>query len=273
MQYQKFKPHPDLSFYVECYYVWESDKIPDEPLQVESPPPAFTSIVFNYGDEYFVSSLGTARQRTPKQFLVGQQSHSYTLHLPGKIGIAAIVFKPTGIASIFRIPMYAVAKERIDLQVFIAKQEIDTIMSELTCSSSAREKADLLESFVFRYFFRSHPIADVIDHGANIIVEKHGVVNVDELCSQLYISRRQFERRFLQKVGISPKYYARLRRIGYICAQLAGKEKVNWQNIYFDFDYYDQSHFIKDFTEFTSRSPSEYFQNNKELIHFLTTEK
>lgn len=273
MQYQKFKPHPDLSFYVECYYVWESDNIPVEPLQVESPPPAFTSIVFNYGDDYFVSSSGTVQQRTPKQFIIGQQSHSYTLHLPGKIGIAAIVFKPTGIASIFRIPMYAVAKERIDLQVFIARGEIDTIMSQLTCCSSARHKADLLEAFVFRYFLISQPVADLVDQGANIIVEKHGMINVDELCSQLFISRRQFERKFLQKVGISPKYYARLRRIGHICSLLAGREKVNWQNIYFDFDYCDQSHFIKDFTEFTGRSPSEYLQNNKELIHLLKQRK
>ncbi|MDQ4139062.1 MAG: helix-turn-helix domain-containing protein [Bacteroidota bacterium] len=50
---------------------------------------------------------------------------------------------------------------------------------------------------------------------------------------------------------------------------MAGKKNVNWQDLYFDYDYYDQSHFIKDFTEFTGRSPSEYLIGNAELIHYL----
>lgn len=269
MFYKKYLPDPDLSFYVECYYVWENEHDTEVPLEVESPPPAFTSIVFNYADDYYVSSNWQKKQKVPRQFIAGQQRHSYRLHFPGKIGTAAIVFKPTGIASLFKLPMYAFTEERIDLKAVLQQEEVNIIAEEISSYSDADSKAAALETFVMQYFLQNEPVPDAIDIGANKIVEKNGEVNIHELCNEVYISRRQFERKFLEKVGLSPKYYARLRRIGYICSQMAGKEQVNWQDLYYECDYYDQSHFIKDFTEFTGRSPTMYFNTNIELVHHL----
>ena len=110
---------------------------------------------------------------------------------------------------------------------------------------------------------------DVIDRAANQIVEKNGLVNINDLCEELFITRRNFERKFLKKVGLSPKYYARLRRIGNVCLQIASKKNIKWQDLYYEGDFCDQSHFIKDFTEFTGRSPTEYLATNQELIHHL----
>src|SRR5215211_1667581 len=112
MFYQKYSPCAGLSMYVECYYIWEHEDGGGETLVVESPPSAYTAIVFNYGDDYFASSSKTGKQQVPKQFIVGQLTHSYSLHLPGRVGVAAIVFKPTGIASIFSISLFAFTEER-----------------------------------------------------------------------------------------------------------------------------------------------------------------
>ena len=268
MYYQKFFPCAELAPFVECYYIWENEKA-DRSFSVESPPTAYTAIVFNYADDYYVSTIKVHKQKVPKQFIVGQLTHSYTLHLPGKIGVAAIVFKPSGIASIFSTGMFAFTEERADLKVLLEKEIIESTAGEIRSAKDAREKANCLEKFLMHYYATNKPVPDLIDRAANIIVEDHGQVNINDLCNELFISRRQFERRFLQKVGLSPKYYARLRRISYLCAEMAGKENVNWQDLYYDLDYYDQSHFIKDFTSFTGRSPSDYFKGNTELIHHL----
>ncbi|MDQ6812317.1 MAG: helix-turn-helix domain-containing protein [Bacteroidota bacterium] len=269
MHYQKFAPAQQLASYIECYYIWESDLEDTPPLKVESPPPAFTSIVFNYGDDYFVSSSTNDEQKVPRQFIVGQQTQSYTLQLPGKIGMAGIVFKPTGIAALLKVPMFVLTGERIDLSVFVRPQKVEAIACEILNASCPQQKALVLENFMYSFCAENKPVPDVIDRAANLIVEKHGLININELCKKLFISQRSFERKFLQKVGLSAKYYARLRRIGYICMQMAGKKEVNWQELYYTGDFCDQSHFIKDFTEFTGRSPSDYLATNKELIHHL----
>jgi AraC-like DNA-binding protein len=268
MFYQKFLPCEQLAPFVECYYIWENETA-DRSFSVESPPNAYTAIVFNYADDYYVSTIKVHKQKVPKQFLVGQLTYSYTLHLPGKIGIAAIVFKPAGIASIFARSMFAFTEERTDLSVVLEKAIIENTAGEISSTGDAKEKADFLEKFVLHFYNVRKPAPDLVDEAANLIVANHGKVNINELCNEIFISRRQFERRFLQKVGLSPKYYARLRRIGYICSVMAGKEDVNWQDLYYDLDYYDQSHFIKDFKIFTGRSPSDYVKGNTELIHHL----
>jgi methylphosphotriester-DNA--protein-cysteine methyltransferase len=99
---------------------------------------------------------------------------------------------------------------------------------------------------------------DYIDTAANIIVEKRGMLHIHELLKDSFMLRRTFERRFLQKVGFSPKYYARLRRISYLCNLITGKRKVNWPDVFREAEYYDQAHFIKDFEEFTGRTPQQY---------------
>lgn len=268
MYYQKFKPRQELISYIECYYIWESNN-EDVPLKVESPPPAFTSIVFNYGDDYLVSSVKTKEQKVPRQFMVGQHTRSYTLHLPGKIAMAGIVFKPTGIAALLQVPMFVLTEERIDLSVFVPQPIVEATDRKIVNAANAQQRVLLLEDFIYSFYLKDKPVPDVIDRAANLIVEKHGLVNINELCKELFVSRRTFERKFLQKVGLSAKYYSRLRRIGYICLQIAGKKDINWQELYYSGDFCDQSHFIKDFTEFTGRSPTEYLATNKELIHHL----
>ena len=80
--------------------------------------------------------------------------------------------------------------------------------------------------------------------------------------SELYVCRRQFERQFLLKVGMSPKYYARVRRIGYLCSILASKKWAvdDWHDLIYKMGYFDQSHFIKEFTGFTGKSPRFYLR-------------
>ena len=269
MIYKKFLPREDLENFIECYYVWESGNSNSEPIEVESPPNAFTSIVFNYADPYMVSNNKGLRTITPMQFIIGQQTYSYKLHLTGKVGMAGIVFKPTGIASLLNISMHSLTGERVDLKVFIKKEIISGVMEKLVFSKSPERRYKVLEDFIIENYIKDCPEQDPIDKAANLIVKEKGKVNINELCENSFMSRRQFERKFLKKVGLSPKYYARLRRIGYICSLMAGKEKVNWQDLYLNNDFYDQSHFIKDFTEFTGRPPEKYFYFNNELVHYL----
>jgi methylphosphotriester-DNA--protein-cysteine methyltransferase len=270
MFYQKFPPIAALVPFLECYYIWQDSDLKNRPFIVESPPSAYSAIVINCGDDYYVLPKDKEWQIVPKQAIVGQLTNSYSLKFTGHIHTAAIVFKPAALSAIFKLNVFALVNERTHLRIVVNEEgELNALHAGLRAAADAPRQAKLLENFVLTYFNKYRIKDDTINKAANYIVEQNGQVNIDELCRQFFISRRQFERKFLQRTGLSPKYYARMRRISYLCAQMAGKKEVNWQDLYYNLDYYDQSHFIKDFTEFTGRSPSDYFQNNKELIHHL----
>ena len=122
---------------------------------------------------------------------------------------------------------------------------------------------------LLHHYKRYQPQPDYIDTAANLILEKAGMLQVQDLLKESYMSRRTFERHFFEKVGLSPKYYARIRRISYICNLIAGKKKVTWPEVFYEAQFYDQAHFIKDFEEFTGRSPQQYLKENTELANFV----
>ena len=267
MIYQKFAPPPHLKHYVECFYVWECSF--SQPQLVESPPNAFTSMVFNYGKPYSVHNKKYESISVPQFFLTGQATTSYQLLLNETIGMVGIVFRPAAMHTLFNLPLAELSDERLNLADILRGREIRDLEAKIMDAQSTSERIGLLSHFLSIQLMKNESRFDAVDFTANQIVDAKGIINVSDMMTNLFMCRRQFERRFFQKVGLSPKLYARTRRMGYLCSLMAGKRQVNWQHMLYDCGYYDQAHFIKDFTTFLGRTPTDYLKNNVELSHFL----
>ena len=272
MRYKKFFPCSILSPFVECYFIWDSEGSVETTMVIESPPNGFCSIVFNYADPYYLQNKKYERLAVPMQFISGQSIYSYKLFLEGEIGVAGIVFKPAALATIFHLPIYEYTEERIDLYKVFKKSIVDKYANEIKISSE-EQKVHLLEEFLMQQYRIQKPEPDYIDQAANFIVEHNGLLQVSDLLKDSCMSRRSFERKFFQKVGLSPKYYARVRRIGYLLSFVAGKRTADWPKIFSECEFYDQAHFIKDFKEFTGRSPQQYLKENTELANYVEKPK
>jgi len=273
MRYSKFLPSTLLSPYIECYFVWESQDDVTEDLVFESPPNGFCSIVFNCGDSYYLQNRKYERLEVPPSFIAGQAIYSYKLFFNGSISMAGIVLKPAALATLFNLPAYQYTEERIDLKQVFMPALIERIANELKATAGEMLKAKILEAFVMQQFQSTHPIPDYIDDAVKLIIEKNGLLNVNDLLQNIFMSRRNFERRFFKKVGLSPKYYTRIFRMSYLLNLIAGKKKVDWSSLFNQCEFYDQSHFIKDFIEFTGRTPQQYLDENCELANFIEKPK
>lgn len=269
MIYQKFQPCAELAPFVECYFIWESGDEQVNDLVVESPPNGFCSLVFNTGDPYYLQNKKYERLAVPGAFIAGQSIYSYKLFLQGRIAVAGVVFRPAGLSSLFDLPVYEYTEERIDMTSVFSKRMVIALLDKLSKEKEIKQKAIALEEFVMIQYRSQKPLPDAIDSAANLIVEKNGMLHVNELMENVYMSRRSFERRFFKKVGLSPKYYARIRRMAYLMNLIAGKKKVDWASVFSECEFYDQSHFIKDFIEFTGRTPQQYLEENQELANLV----
>lgn len=264
-------PPEHLSPYVECYYIWENVHVGEKHQIIESPPSAFGSMVFNYGESYYSKTLGKDTfTAVPRNFITGQATENYFLKLPKRIGMLGVVFKPSAISTLFGLPMYEFVNTRFNLSEVLGT-EIEIVSEKLGEESHHESKIEILNNYLTIKLLKLKKGPDRTDFAANLILDQKGVVHISQLMSELYVCRRQFERQFLLKVGMSPKYYARVRRIGYLCASLASKKwKIDdWHDLIYKMGYYDQSHFIKEFTSFTGKSPRFYLKNNLELANYL----
>jgi AraC-like DNA-binding protein len=75
-------------------------------------------------------------------------------------------------------------------------------------------------------------------------------------------SRRLIEQ-FREHAGLPPKTVARLHRFGRVLKVLDGARGLNWAAIAGECGYYDQSHLVRDFVQFTGDSPRAYMRRLK----------
>jgi transcriptional regulator GlxA family with amidase domain len=96
------------------------------------------------------------------------------------------------------------------------------------------------------------------------IIESHkGRVDIDRLAELAGMSIRQLERRFGERVGMSPKELCRILRFKNVFKHLAAYAADGWASTALACGYYDQSHMIRDFKHYAGTSPAAYFSGRR----------
>src|SRR5687767_453989 len=109
---------------------------------------------------------------------------------------------------------------------------------------------------------------DSITSIVNSFCQRAHPFSVQHFASKVNTSVRNFERRFVEHVGISPKMYIKLVRFNKaMSTKLAAPDK-NWTAIAHECGYFDQMHFIKDFRQYTGLAPNQFFRNQGNMPPF-----
>ena len=267
MFYQKYTPSSALQPYVMCYFIWEHHEQLVDPLEVHSPPNGLCGIVFNYGDPYQSLDEKGKWQRVPYSFVAGQFTKNYTLRLHGRLGMIGIALWPAGLSNLLGMPTTVFTDQRIDLNLVLGK-EAARLEQQILESETNHQRIAVLDKFLLYRLCKTPHKVDVIDKALSSIIQHKGVLSINQLADDLCISSRQFRRRFIEKVGVSPKLFSRIKRFNYI-SNLSSTSSANWKDMVYEGGYYDQAHFIRDFCAFSGRKPSDYINYSRTLAGML----
>jgi transcriptional regulator GlxA family with amidase domain len=86
------------------------------------------------------------------------------------------------------------------------------------------------------------------------------------------VGERQLENLFKKYIGLSPKFYSRIIRFNYIFS-LVRENHQSWSGLAYEASFFDQSHFIRNFRDFTGENPSDYAFDEKNLANFFLHKK
>ena len=79
---------------------------------------------------------------------------------------------------------------------------------------------------------------------------------------------------FKKYFGLTPKVFQRIFRFNEILQRIHQKEIISWTDIAYQFAYTDQSHFIKEFKEFSGFNPTEFLKSDQqEQTNFFPLDK
>jgi AraC-like DNA-binding protein len=87
------------------------------------------------------------------------------------------------------------------------------------------------------------------------VVTSNGHLKISAVLPELNMSERQFQQKFLNSFGITPKHYLDLCKFNYSKALLEKEGQMSLSAIAQWSGYCDQSHFIRHFKRFSGRSP------------------
>jgi AraC-like DNA-binding protein len=251
-----FRPAPGLERIVR-FYVQREARIRGTAVVHPVPARAAPLIEFNFGDPIKVLDHKQQAQReSPAIVVVGPQTYRrLEIQLQGALESFVIMFQPDGLHRLFSIPMHELTNQDFDGHSVLGGF-ISQVRQRLGNSKSFGERVRFLDNMLLRQSLRASGFDDV-SAAANRLILAGGRLGIPALANRAGLSMRQFERRFIQQVGMPPKLFARIARFEAALESKARFVTKSWTDVAHEFGYYDQMHLVHDFAEFTGGTPTE----------------
>ncbi|HCX22828.1 MAG: hypothetical protein CMB80_23605 [Flammeovirgaceae bacterium] len=257
MIYQRKEPSKELKDLIDCFWIVDSEG--DSSLFPQKIiPDGFPELIFHYGDTYRINISGNWEVQC-RNLIAGQLTKFFYLENTGVSGMIGVKMKPWAIHSLFQLEMSKMLDQVLDLKK--------------TLPSFVLPKPDL-QSFdafcnsVESLFLERRTSKTRVKLAVELIIDRHGMLNLSDLSDEVGVSNRQLERWFKTEVGISPKLYARIIRLNYIFHQVEQRD-FSWAQLAYKSGFTDQSHFIKNFKEFTGEDPTKYNFDHPDMANFF----
>lgn len=114
---------------------------------------------------------------------------------------------------------------------------------------------------------------DVIDDIYQKILMVSPGTLLPEIIRDFAISERTLQRKFLKRIGITPKKLMRIVRLNTLWEKIRNDQSIDYQEMIFDGNYFDQTHFIKDFKAVTGETPADFFKRDLSIVKILSGKK
>lgn len=196
------------------------------------------------------------RDLSPQSYLYGQQNLSTQINFSGKVKLVAIIFQPTGAMSFFRTPASEFIHRKIAIDSLNDPQLME-LEKRLIDSPDLQKSVYWIEQFLVKRFYQCD------DYKTKRLSEAINLINqgkslISELASSVCLCPKQFNRIFTESIGTSPKEFTRIIRFQKTLYQLQRYSQTTLSQLAETNGYYDKSHLIKEFKEFSAYAPHEF---------------
>lgn len=272
MLYQVYEPHISLKPYVRFYWSLEAEVGRGEEFVHRSLADSCVEMVFHYRSAFNEITPEDRIEASPLASIQAQSTRYRRFVTGESFGIFGIYLYPFAIPRLFSYPASDFTNISPDLgSVFGAEgRRLDERIA--AAPDNVRRVRIANEFLRGRLEAAGRRELSVVHRAVHSVLAAKGIVNIAAMAREHSLSTRQFERRFKELAGLSPKLYARIVRF-----QAAAEHKLagvrDLTRIAYESGYYDQSHFINDFREFSGYTPKEYFWNSAEGTQYLAAEQ
>lgn len=252
MRYAETRPAPAAAPLVAQYWIFEAGSLPEGGADHVIPPDGLVSVWLSTdaSKAFFCGVTGPS-----------EKAHRTTVHDGQRLAGARL--QPGAGVSIFG------ARWKSLVGSFLPLAELAPALTPaFSQSAAAALDGDWrpLDEF-FASLGRTAAPADMAARKMALrLIETDGGASIAHLAAEAGLSPRQARRRFEAAIGLSPKNFARLRRVRRACADAIRKE-MSFANVSLEAGFADQAHLSRNFQSIFDQPPGKVRAHIKRIIH------
>lgn len=267
MDYKTFLPSKDIASFVNFF--WTLEVSPEENSEKQRiVPDGSIELAFILGDDIKRYTSDNHYIIQPRAMVLGQTVSPFYIQPTGYVHTFAASFLPYAFSNFVSEPINNLKNKETSIYELFESNESEKLEKSIIKALNTSERIEILEAFLFSKLSNPRTIENVVKATVEILFSNNGNIPINKIINSDPNQKRQLERKFLDIVGVSPKKLSKLIRL-----QTALKLLINHDesltNIAYKCNYYDQSHFIKDFKEFTGVKPRNFLGDKSMALSLL----
>lgn len=173
-----------------------------------------------------------------------------------------VVLQPSVLYQLLRFPVDELTNKFINAEE-VWGNEVRSICERLNELDDLSQMILVIEEFLERRIRYAKKYLHPIDKVPEYILNNKNESSIDWLADQACLSKRQFIRKFQERIGVSAKKYERVIRFNKACRMKNTTPAYDWAYIAIACDYHDYQHMVRDFQEFSSLTPPSLYELEK----------
>src|SRR3954452_3799409 len=197
--------------------------------------------------------------------IVTTPTRAWEFGYPPRTRSVGVHLKPWGLAPFLPMPAADLRDRPVSLQRIWGWPGTEDLRARLAAADSPLEMLGLLEEELVRRL-RERDGLEIVRRTSTAIAAGGGVVSIRDLAAAAGVSSTLLEKRFKELVGVTPKRLARGWRFTVTTLAIDVTAPVDWSGIAARAGYFAQSHFGREFQEFTGLTPPRYLAARRRFL-------
>ena len=257
MIYRYIAPSPVLQEFVRdfliAHFTFDKDQV--IPFKPYSPKPEQTITFLPKGNLTIHNPLTDETRIAPVTSICGQQVSRYNFYLSSEYQMLRVHFHPGALFRLLRVPLSEFTDSWFDATSVISR-EIREVNERLADCHNYAQMIAVVETYLENKIKKAKADTHPLDQVAFCLLTNPSRFSLDWLAKQSCLCQRQFNRKFIERMGVGPKLYSRVVRFYKAYQYKEAHPKDDWLTIALLFGYADYQHMVKDFKEFANVTPN-----------------
>jgi len=263
MNFMTSAPSASLSGIVKQYWAMEACHDSSEGHVQRIIPTGLSDLIFYKSSTPKCSD--SKRDYIGNIVVSGQQSSYYDLLICGELSLFAIILTPAGFTRLTGIPASELRDNSVPLNYLLP--EISSKLEDLLFEADTFEEMVKVAESIFLSVLQKESLgyASQFDFKRMSSPIKSMTMtfedaSLESISSAACMSKRHFERKFQDIVGLSPKQFIRVARFQKALDVKNKFPEITLAQLASECGFYDQSHMTSEFKKFSGYTPGEYFK-------------